>query len=944
LIIPIFRRMKVGQGGVLHSNVLLSKSTMVITSLPEETIRLLGSAQSLTTPTSLVKELVDNALDARASSIDIHISPNTIDKIEVRDNGHGIPQEDLDALGKHGHTSKLRSFDELRSIGGVSLGFRGEALASAVQLGEVSVTTKTDGEAVATTVKLKAPGGVASQSRTSHPIGTTVSVANFLFKLPVRKQTALKEATKTLGKIKALLQAYALARPSIRFNLKITKGGKGSWSFAPRPNDGIREAVSQVIGRDAAMQCIEKLLVFADMDARGDHLFEEAFDNIRAAEGTTLTRKDQFSVELLLPKPDADPSLIGHGQFISIDSRPVSHDKGTMRKIVTLFKYYVKESISESPEKLKNPFLRMDVRCPIASYDPNVEPAKDDVIFGNECLLLDSIEQLLKDVYGERKVPPVITPLDALGKKLDDFELLLARNVPAPLAANSTSSPARELISTKVNQSQGFEDLLSPSPSNEVLDNAESGAVDEKEIEIEPVSTEKRKWVDDMSTHYSEDVEGYRRPHRPSKYSTPTPGLTPKSDIRPTRENALNPWLIAKMNTPVRSSNGKHSLVPVDSSKVEQQTPNFLPTPHHSSDPILSNSEILESSIIQPRPRQTFRNSDATSLFIPLASHHDHQMPNEVDIEPGMSGRALTVEQDDELLLVGDDSEIFRRRNDFVSARNVPDPPSFPISQPIRTSRKPRGINKPFVSPIARAQNYVPQDGLRQTKLTTDYPPPGSQNGKFRNGVHDKPNPELAWAMDFEHRKEDATRKRRQELRTAHLESEFGSGESTRPSPHKNRYNAAAATLTAGPSSVLDSSFRKEPLQTSLVDGDPRAYLMRRQKSMLAQGVKPGEQLKLTRAKSMRLPLERIPDQEKLHMLMYRATTGTSAVVNIAKDLLKVDLYVSHGKQAAGLSKNSLDITTVTNRIQSAVDSWMSVQPENRYEVDYMFENLLSVK
>jgi DNA mismatch repair protein MutL len=917
---------------------------MVITSLPQETIRLLGSAQTLTTPTSLVKELVDNALDARASSIDIHISPNTIDKIEVRDNGHGIPQEDLDALGKRGHTSKLRSFDELRSIGGMSLGFRGEALASAVQLGEVSVTTKTDGETVATTVKLKAPGGVASLSRTSHPIGTTVSVANFLFKLPVRKQTALKEATKTLGKIKALLQAYALARPSIRFSLKITKGGKGSWSFVPRPNDGIREAVSQVIGKEAAMQCIEKLLVFSEKDGSGDDLVDEAFDNIGAAEGTTLTRKAQFSVELLLPKLDANPSLIGHGQFISIDSRPVSHDKGTMRKIVTLFKYYLKESISESPQKLKNPFLRMDIRCPVSSYDPNVEPAKDDIIFGNECLLLDSIEQLLKDVYGERKAPPVITPLDALGKKLDDFELLLTRSVIAPLVANSSSSPVRGLISTKVLQNQGFEDLLTPSPSNELLDNAENAAVDEEEIEIEPVSTGKRKWGVDISTDYSEDVEGYQRRYRLSKYSTPTPGRTPQSDIQPTRENPLNPWLIAKMNAPVRSSNGQHSLIPVDSSKVEQQTPNFLPTPHHSSDPIVSNSEILESSIVQPRPRQTFRNSDATSLSIPLTSHHDHQMPDEMDMEPGMTGRAPTVEQDDELLLVGDDSETFRRRNEFISARNVPDPPSFPISQPPKISQRPKGINKPFVSPIARAENFVPRDGLRQTRLTTDYPPPGCQKGKFRNGVHDEPNPELAWAMEFEHRKEDATRKRRQELRTAHLESEFGSGESNRPSPHKNRYNAAATTLTAGPSSILDSSFRKEPLQISLVDGDPRAYLMRPQKSMLAQGVKPREQPKLTRAKSMRLPLERIPDQEKLHMLMYRATADTSTIVNIAKDLLKIDLYVSRGKQSAGLSINHSEITAVTNRIHSVVESWMSIQMENRYEVDYMFENLLDVQ
>src|SRR6266536_1233101 len=144
---------------------------MAITPLPEETIHLLGSAQALTTPLSLVKELIDNALDAKATSVDILISANTLDKIEVRDNGHGIPEEDLDALGRRGHTSKLRSFEELRTIGGVSLGFRGEALASAVQLGEVSVTTRTVSDPVATTVKLKALGGIGQRTRTSHAVG-----------------------------------------------------------------------------------------------------------------------------------------------------------------------------------------------------------------------------------------------------------------------------------------------------------------------------------------------------------------------------------------------------------------------------------------------------------------------------------------------------------------------------------------------------------------------------------------------------------------------------------------------------------------------------------------------------------------------------------------------------------------------------------------------------
>lgn len=346
---------------------------MAITALPEGTVHLLGSAQALTTPTSLVKELIDNALDAKATSVEIVISQNTLDRIEVRDNGHGIPQEDLDALGRRGHTSKLRSFDELKAIGGISLGFRGEALASAVQLGEVSVTSRTDADPVATIVKVKAPGGIDSQSRTSHPIGTTVCVLKFLERIPVRKQTTLKAAPKTLVKVKELLYAYALARPTVRFSLKIAKTAKGSWIFAPRPNDGIKEAASQVIGREAAAQCMEKCLVFSQSQNG------EVNDIESHAEESHLS-KSQFLVEVLLPKPDADPSKFGHGQFISVDSRPVSHEKGTMKRIATIFKHCLKAAFGPESE-IKNPFIRLNITCPgMSSSNPLQESNNSSLI------------------------------------------------------------------------------------------------------------------------------------------------------------------------------------------------------------------------------------------------------------------------------------------------------------------------------------------------------------------------------------------------------------------------------------------------------------------------------------------------------------------------------------------------------------------------------------
>lgn len=140
---------------------------MSIQSLPPNTIRAIGSSQVLTDPASLVKELIDNAIDARATNISVEISLNTLDIIQVRDSGHGIAPADRQLVCKRYCTSKLRDYAELKSIGGKSLGFRGEALASAAELsGGISITTRVEGEEVAVCLKVGQNGALQRQDGT----------------------------------------------------------------------------------------------------------------------------------------------------------------------------------------------------------------------------------------------------------------------------------------------------------------------------------------------------------------------------------------------------------------------------------------------------------------------------------------------------------------------------------------------------------------------------------------------------------------------------------------------------------------------------------------------------------------------------------------------------------------------------------------------------------
>jgi len=134
---------------------------MPISSLPESTVRAIGSSLVLNDAASVVKELIENALDAASSSIVVEISANTLDVIQVKDNGSGIGIEDRQLLCRRGFTSKIRSMSDLATLGGTFLGFRGQALASLAELSEsVIVTTRIDGEVVGSTLRFGSDGAL----------------------------------------------------------------------------------------------------------------------------------------------------------------------------------------------------------------------------------------------------------------------------------------------------------------------------------------------------------------------------------------------------------------------------------------------------------------------------------------------------------------------------------------------------------------------------------------------------------------------------------------------------------------------------------------------------------------------------------------------------------------------------------------------------------------
>ncbi|KAI4716858.1 hypothetical protein E4T48_06948 [Aureobasidium sp. EXF-10727] len=521
---------------------------MSIHALPQTAVRTIRSGQALTDPVSVVKELIDNALDARASNITIEISANTLDVIQVKDNGHGIAPSDRPLVAKPYCTSKLKDENDLALVGSTYLGFRGEALSSALEMsGELIITTRIEGESVATAIKICQTGD-SVQDRATHPPGTTVRIVNFLKNQPVRKQVALKAAPKTLTKIKQLLQSYAFARPATRLSLKVmkAKNDKDNWTYAPKIGSGIEDTAFKVVGKPCASQC-----TWAELEYEG------------------------FTVQAFLPRHDAHALKIsGLGQYVSVNDRPLTSSRGISRQLVRIYKESLKESSSLGDAK--DPFLYLSLSCPPGSYDANIEPAKDDVLFGDVDKVVEAVRRLMLITYPEKDEPG------------------------EPKTTSEPSGKSRELSTT-------------PAPG------ARSNRVEPKNNMYDLDEDDLTLFMDSVDQPRNDTNEEEEHPGSIKSAAVSNPWVAAKMNAYSNRKNNVNIQLL----TPAKqaSSSTPEASSPAFETRRIQQDISALPTPRQSS-PVFAASEEPESV----GPRRIIGPSD-----LPLPIHYMSPMRNSVE-------------------------------------------------------------------------------------------------------------------------------------------------------------------------------------------------------------------------------------------------------------------------------------------------------------------------
>ncbi|HZY40919.1 MAG TPA: DNA mismatch repair endonuclease MutL, partial [Anaerolineae bacterium] len=188
---------------------------MPIHLLPSNLVSQIAAGEVVERPASVVKELIENAIDAGAADITIEARDGGRTFLRISDNGSGIPASEVELAFSRHATSKLSTADDLSHIR--TLGFRGEALASIASVAKVTCITRSRDEAIGTRLIIDGEHAL-ERSSIGAPAGTVITVENLFYTVPARLKF-LKSDTTERRQIDTLISRYALAYPAIRFNL-----------------------------------------------------------------------------------------------------------------------------------------------------------------------------------------------------------------------------------------------------------------------------------------------------------------------------------------------------------------------------------------------------------------------------------------------------------------------------------------------------------------------------------------------------------------------------------------------------------------------------------------------------------------------------------------------------------------------------------------------------
>ena len=374
---------------------------MPIQQLPPHVAAQIAAGEVIERPASVVKELVENSLDAGATRIDVTIREGGVAEIRVTDDGCGIPAGELALAFRHHATSKLATVADLQSV--ATLGFRGEALPSIAAVARVTCTTRTRDSDAGARIEFRYGAAVAERS-VGCPVGATVQVVELFGNLPARRRFLRSPAAET-ARIQEVVTRYALANPGVRFALNVD----GRETMNTAGSGRLQEAILSIYGADVAGRMLPVSLIDGDVSVSG------------YASAPDLSRHNRSYITLL-----------------------VNHRWVYDRSIA----YAIEQAYRGTLPDRRYPIAVIDVAIPPEQVDVNSHPSKREVRFRNENRLFSVVQRAVRDALVAhapvRQVTRSFTPSGNPAVAEASPPAAPALRVPASYAGSA--APPRELL------------------------------------------------------------------------------------------------------------------------------------------------------------------------------------------------------------------------------------------------------------------------------------------------------------------------------------------------------------------------------------------------------------------------------------------------------------------------------------------------------------------
>lgn len=387
--------------------------------LSAEVIRALSSAQVITSVHSVVKELVENSLDARATNIEVKLENYGVDLIEVRDDGCGIGKPDVPNMAVAHYTSKLSTLDDMKGL--ETYGFRGEALASLAAVSTLSITTRTEEDEVATTYTVDRFGCVTATKPSHLGVGTVVTALDLFKEAPVRRQMYRnpKHCKEDFKNVQDVLMAFGIAHPRVRFILRHNRDLVWQKTHA----ENLRANLALVLGTEV----VSHLALFTD----------QSFSPMVKVFG-------------YLPKPGADRSLVSRVStdrfFQLVNRRPV-----VIKPVVQVIKEMFLEAFPSDISRSVYPVGVVWIELLPEDIDVNLEPNKTTVLFHDIDGVIAVIRSALSHLYqkeeaiqsteGENQISEPESAAVSDGTSPVSHLPLRSENLPSGSSTNSVAFP-----------------------------------------------------------------------------------------------------------------------------------------------------------------------------------------------------------------------------------------------------------------------------------------------------------------------------------------------------------------------------------------------------------------------------------------------------------------------------------------------------------------------